>query len=120
MKRNNRFILLMTVGVLFKQSDLCRCFETFKLIHTIVDDEEAISMVTTTCVEMFLLSVGLHGTLAFSAIVQAARDVVADFAKDNVKYLELRTTPRANAQTGQWHSRVKRSMLGGLGCLRLE
>ena len=54
-------------------------------------------MVTITGVRMFLLSVP---TLPWLCSVQAARDVVAEFANDNVKYLELRTTPRANAKTG--------------------
>jgi len=47
----------------------------FKIIHTIVFDEEAVSMV--------------------------AHDVVCEFAADGVVYLELRTTPRANPTTGQ-------------------
>ena len=26
---------------------VCRCFQMFKIIHTVVDDEEAVSMVST-------------------------------------------------------------------------
>lgn len=32
--------------------------------------------------------------------MQAAHDVVEDFSADEVVYLELRSTPRANPQTG--------------------
>lgn len=33
-------------------------------------------------------------------LVKAACDVVKEFSKDNVKYLELRTTPRSNLESG--------------------
>ncbi|XP_011409237.2 PREDICTED: adenosine deaminase-like protein [Amphimedon queenslandica] len=49
-------------------------FEIFKVIHSVVDCEEA--------------------------IVMAACDVVKEFSADNVQYLELRTTPRANTDSG--------------------
>ncbi|XP_047208895.1 adenosine deaminase-like protein [Girardinichthys multiradiatus] len=53
---------------------LDECFEVFKLIHKLVDTEEDIHMVAT--------------------------DVIKEFAVDNVKYLELRSTPREEKGTG--------------------
>jgi hypothetical protein len=53
---------------------VCSAFEVFRNIHSLVDDEEAIAMV--------------------------ACDVIKEFCDDNVKYLELRTTPKSNAETG--------------------
>jgi len=35
--------------------------------------------------------------------MQVAKDVVTDFANDNVIYLELRSTPRANSRTGMMY-----------------
>lgn len=45
-----------------------RCFQLFKTIHELTDTVEGIYLATV--------------------------DVIKDFAEDNVKYLELRTTPR--------------------------
>ncbi|XP_038129824.1 adenosine deaminase-like protein isoform X1 [Cyprinodon tularosa] len=53
---------------------LDECFEVFKVIHKLVDSQEDILMVAT--------------------------DVINEFAADNVKYLELRSTPRAEKDTG--------------------
>ncbi|MED6254236.1 hypothetical protein ATANTOWER_020625 [Ataeniobius toweri] len=53
---------------------LDECFEVFKLIHKLVDTEEDIHTVAT--------------------------DVIKEFAVDNVKYLELRSTPREEKGTG--------------------
>ncbi|XP_015248989.1 PREDICTED: adenosine deaminase-like protein [Cyprinodon variegatus] len=53
---------------------LDECFEVFKVIHKLVDSQEDILMVAT--------------------------DVIKEFAADNVKYLELRSTPRAEKDTG--------------------
>ncbi|XP_029009380.1 adenosine deaminase-like protein [Betta splendens] len=50
------------------------CFQVFKVIHQLVDTEEDILMVTT--------------------------DVIREFAADGVKYLELRSTPREETNTG--------------------
>ncbi|XP_072021993.1 N6-Methyl-AMP deaminase-like isoform X2 [Amphiura filiformis] len=57
-----------------KAVSLDACFQMFKLIHQIVDDTEAVAMVT--------------------------KDVVREFAEDGVCYLELRSTPRDVPQTG--------------------
>lgn len=46
-----------------------RCFELFRIIHSLVDDADAVKLV--------------------------AREVVRDFAQDGVVYLELRTTVKA-------------------------
>ncbi|CAK6961590.1 adenosine deaminase-like protein isoform X1 [Scomber scombrus] len=53
---------------------LDECFQVFKVIHQLVDTEEDILMV--------------------------AIDVIKEFAADGVKYLELRSTPRAEKKTG--------------------
>ncbi|XP_068579600.1 adenosine deaminase-like protein [Cebidichthys violaceus] len=50
------------------------CFQVFKVIHQLVDSEEDILMVAT--------------------------DVIREFAADGVKYLELRSTPREEQNTG--------------------
>ncbi|KAI0215665.1 Adenosine deaminase-like protein [Lamellibrachia satsuma] len=50
------------------------CFEMFKLIHQLCDNEDAIYKVTS--------------------------EVIREFAADNVKYLELRSTPRAVPSNG--------------------
>ena len=42
----------------------------------------------------------LKNGLGVLSSMQAARDVVEDFSADEVVYLELRSTPRANPQTG--------------------
>uniref|UniRef100_A0A667WXR6 N6-Methyl-AMP deaminase n=1 Tax=Myripristis murdjan TaxID=586833 RepID=A0A667WXR6_9TELE len=53
---------------------LDECFQVFKVIHQLVDTEEDILMV--------------------------AKDVITEFAADGVKYLELRSTPREEKNTG--------------------
>ncbi|XP_075995544.1 N6-Methyl-AMP deaminase [Genypterus blacodes] len=53
---------------------LDECFQVFKVIHQLVDTEEDILMVAT--------------------------DVIKEFAADGVKYLELRSTPREDNNTG--------------------
>ena len=45
-----------------------RCFQVFSIIHQLTDTSEAIYLATS--------------------------EVIKDFARDNVLYLELRTTPR--------------------------
>ncbi|XP_068595913.1 adenosine deaminase-like protein [Brachionichthys hirsutus] len=53
---------------------LDECFQVFKVIHQLVQSEEDILMVAT--------------------------DVIKEFAADGVKYLELRSTPREEKNTG--------------------
>ncbi|XP_056137227.1 adenosine deaminase-like protein [Lampris incognitus] len=53
---------------------LDECFQVFKVIHQLVDTEEDILMV--------------------------AKDVIREFADDGVRYLELRSTPREEKNTG--------------------
>lgn len=43
------------------------------------------------------MSILQHGSCV---ALQVASDVVKEFSDDNVKYLELRTTPRANLDAG--------------------
>uniref|UniRef100_A0A3Q3WFS8 Adenosine deaminase domain-containing protein n=1 Tax=Mola mola TaxID=94237 RepID=A0A3Q3WFS8_MOLML len=57
-----------------QRRSLDECFEVFKVIHQLVDAEEEILMVAT--------------------------DVIKEFAADGVKYLELRSTPREEKNTG--------------------
>jgi adenosine deaminase len=63
-------------------------FEVFRNIHSLVDDEEAIAMV--------------------------ACDVIKEFCDDNVKYLELRTTPKSNAETGMTKKTYIDSVIRGI------
>lgn len=51
-----------------------RCFELFRIVHSLVDDADAVKLV--------------------------AREVVRDFAEDGVVYLELRTTLKAIPSAG--------------------
>lgn len=37
---------------------------------------------------------------------QVATDVIKEFAADGVKYLELRSTPREERDTGEWQAKV--------------
>lgn len=65
---------MFLVGSLNRLS-LCSFFSLFKFIYQLTDDEESIRIAT--------------------------RNIINEFAKDNVKYLELRTTPRKNEETGK-------------------
>ena len=66
---------------------LADCFLMFKMIHTLVNDEESVRIV--------------------------AHEVVREFADDGVVYLELRSTPRANPATGMTkHSYVQAILCG--------
>ena len=64
------------------------CFVMFRMIHTLVIDEEAVEMV--------------------------AHDVVQEFAADGVVYLELRSTPRANPSTGMTKQSYVEAVLCGI------
>lgn len=57
-----------------EQRDLSDCLSMFGIIYQLVDDTEAVFLVT--------------------------KSVIEDFEQDNTKYLELRSTPRANPETG--------------------
>ena len=67
---------------------LADCFLMFKMIHTLVSDEESVEMV--------------------------AHDVVREFADDRVVYLELRSTPRANVATGMTKNSYVEAILCGI------
>ncbi|XP_073242909.1 N6-Methyl-AMP deaminase-like isoform X2 [Porites lutea] len=56
------------------EKNLDECFKMWDFIYPLVDDTEAVFLVT--------------------------KSVIEDFAQDNVRYLELRSTPRANPKTG--------------------
>lgn len=71
-----------------EKRSLADCFLMFKMIHTLVNDEESVRMV--------------------------AHDVVIEFAEDGVVYLELRSTPRANPATGMTKSSYVESVLCGI------
>lgn len=63
---------------------LDECFQAFKCIHRVSGEENAVRMIV--------------------------KDVISNFAADGVVYLELRTTPRAEARTGM----TKRSYLAAV------
>ena len=71
-----------------EKRSLSDCFVMFKMIHTLVDDEEAVEIV--------------------------AHDVVHEFAGDGVVYLELRSTPRANPATGMTKHSYIEAVLSGI------
>lgn len=58
----------MTSIVDGKRRTLAECFDIFRVVHKIIDNEEA--------------------------VYKATKDVIKDFANDGVKYLELRSTPK--------------------------
>ncbi|KAI7854269.1 hypothetical protein BDC45DRAFT_509044 [Circinella umbellata] len=60
-------------------------FPLFKFIYKLTDDEEAVAIAT--------------------------RNVIDEFAKDGVRYLELRTTPRRNEDTGMTKESYLKSVL---------
>lgn len=57
-----------------------RCFELFRLIHELTTDVETVDRITREVISFGRIKV---------------LKVIEDFANENVKYLELRTTPRA-------------------------
>lgn len=67
---------------------LDECFQVFKVIHQLVDSEEDILMV--------------------------AKDVIKEFAKDGVKYLELRSTPRAEPKSGLTKRSYVETVIGAI------
>ncbi|XP_038073825.1 adenosine deaminase-like protein isoform X2 [Patiria miniata] len=58
----------------YREKNIKICFDMFKLIHQLVDNSEAVAIVT--------------------------RNVIREFAEDGVKFLELRSTPRDVPETG--------------------
>eukprot|EP00066_Takifugu_rubripes_P004309 XP_003967573.1 PREDICTED: adenosine deaminase-like protein [Takifugu rubripes] len=67
---------------------LDECFQVFKVIHQLVDAEEDILMV--------------------------AKDVITEFSADGVKYLELRSTPREEKNTGLTKRRYIETVLSAI------
>ena len=67
---------------------LSDCFIMFRMIHTLVNDEDSVQLV--------------------------AYDVVKEFADDGVVYLELRTTPRANPSSGMTKQSYVEAVLCGI------
>lgn len=45
---------------------------------------------------------------------QVATDVIKEFAADGVKYLELRSTPREERDTGEWQAKVNDTVQGAV------
>lgn len=89
-----------------------RCFQVFKVIHQMVDAEEDILMVKILCCgDAFCTScrfcchlshfIPKISQIVFSLYSQVATDVIKEFAADGVKYLELRSTPREEKNTGK-------------------
>uniref|UniRef100_A0A673A242 Adenosine deaminase-like n=1 Tax=Sphaeramia orbicularis TaxID=375764 RepID=A0A673A242_9TELE len=73
---------------------LDECFQVFKVIHQLVDTEEDILMVAT--------------------------DVIKEFAADGVKYLELRSTPREEKNTGLTKKRYIETVMKAIQQCRKE
>ncbi|XP_033634004.1 adenosine deaminase-like protein [Asterias rubens] len=64
------------------------CFDMFRLIHQLVDNREAVAIVT--------------------------RNVIREFAEDGVRYLELRSTPRDVPETGMTKRSYVESVLSAI------
>ncbi|XP_071479126.1 N6-Methyl-AMP deaminase-like [Diadema antillarum] len=73
---------------------LNECFETFKHIHKVVTDVEAVKMVT--------------------------QDVIREFAEDGVRYLELRSTPRDIPEHGMTKKLYIDAVLKGIEMCEAE
>ncbi|XP_077988430.1 N6-Methyl-AMP deaminase-like [Glandiceps talaboti] len=71
---NDKIGYWMTTMKKEEQRTYTECFQMFGIIHQLVDNTDAVSMVT--------------------------KDVIQDFRDDNILYLELRTTPRDEPCTG--------------------
>lgn len=67
---------------------LSQCFQLFSIIHRV--------------------------TTSHNAVTRIAREVVEDFAADNVKYLELRTTPKNNPREGMSKESYVEAVLAGI------
>ncbi len=87
----------------------CSGFALFKLIHELCDSDDAAYLVSEReivgcnlsrlfCYTISIWNKDLEEIGKF--FVQITSDVIKEFAEDNVKYLELRTTPRNNDTTG--------------------
>ena len=96
---------------------LAECFLAFKCIHRVSGDEKSVRLVVAkddSCINF------LNGLYCFcrlkpvvvlsSKVRQIVKNVISSFAADGVVYLELRTTPRAEASSGMTKVR-KSSML---------
>ncbi|XP_048828990.1 adenosine deaminase-like protein isoform X1 [Brienomyrus brachyistius] len=75
----------MTAILKGQRRTLDECFQVFKVIHQLIDTEEDLLMVT--------------------------KSVIQEFAEDGVRYLELRSTPRADANTGLTKGRYVESII---------
>lgn len=73
---------------------LDECFQVFKVIHQLVDTQEDILMVAT--------------------------DVIKEFAADGVKYLELRSTPREEKNTGLTKQRYVETVIKAIQQCKTE
>lgn len=67
---------------------LSECFQLFDLIHKLTTDHETITRIT--------------------------EEVIEDFANDNVRYLEIRTTPKNNPEIGMTKNSYLEAVLQGI------
>jgi len=67
---------------------LDECFSMFGIIYKLVDDTDTVFLVT--------------------------KSIIEDFAQDNVRYLELRSTPRANPETGMTKQSYTEAVLAAI------
>ncbi|CAI7907897.1 unnamed protein product [Closterium sp. NIES-53] len=70
------------------ERSLADCFKLFAVIHSLTTDHATVTRIT--------------------------REVVEDFAGDNVYYLELRTTPKSNPSAGMTKQSYVQAVLAGL------
>ncbi|CAN6458068.1 unnamed protein product [Victoria cruziana] len=87
---NKGVLVFSDVEHVIKKSDrsLAECFKLFDLIHIITTDHATVSRIT--------------------------KEVVEDFAAENVVYLELRTTPKKNERIGMTKSSYVEAVIEGL------
>ncbi|XP_031473593.1 N6-mAMP deaminase-like isoform X3 [Nymphaea colorata] len=87
---NKGVLVFSDVEHVIKKSDrsLAECFKLFDLIHIITTDHATVSRIT--------------------------KEVVEDFAAENVVYLELRTTPKTNETIGMTKSSYVEAVMKGL------
>ncbi|KAG1658701.1 Adenosine deaminase-like protein [Nymphon striatum] len=70
---------------------------------------------SSTIIDPFVLFKYFHDlTTDVKSVELAAYDVVEDFAKDSVKYLELRTTPKENVALGMTTEDYIQALLSGI------
>jgi len=93
---------------LIGNTTILRIFKNFfPVIHKLVDNEEAVYMVELINFPFLIWS------LISICTIKATYDVIREFANDNVKYLELRTTPKTNPTENMTPETYVKSVIKG-------